>query len=159
MDYNYFVSNRDVIKDLAINTGTTANPEFTPICTTSEVNLNTDLEQKDFFVYCDAIKRKLTTGAEVMISGSLKLDVNNTGDIALIDTVHTLISEGTISQFNGIGIQFKLLSGVNDGVLEYTTYQATVNLSLSDLGGSAEDEGEFSFEMSLIGTATVIASA
>ena len=97
MDYNYFVSNRDVIKDLAINTGTTANPVFTPICTTSEVNLNTDLEQKDFFVYCDAIKRKLTTGAEVMISGSLKLDVNNTGDIALIDTVHTLISEGTVT--------------------------------------------------------------
>lgn len=159
MDYNFFISNRQLITDLAINTGTSSNPTWTKICTTSEVNINTELESKDFYVYCDALQRKLITGANVMLSGTLKLDVNNNGDIALLDTIHTLISEGTISQFNGIGIQFKLLTGVNNGVLEYTTYQATVNLSLSDLGGAAEDESEFSFEMTLIGTASVIASA
>lgn len=159
MDYNFFISNRQLIKDLAINTGTSLSPEFTGICTTSEVNLNTELEQKDFFVYCDAIKRKLTTGAEVILAGTLKLDVNNKGDLALLDTIHTLIAEGEISQFNGIAIQFKFLTGVNNSVLEYTTYQATVNLKLSDLGGPAEDEAEFGFEMSFIGPASVIASA
>ena len=158
-DYNYFIPNRDLIRDLAVNTGTSANPVFTNICTTSEVNLNTELEQKDFFVYCDALKRRLTTGAEVMLSGTLKLDVNNDGDIAMLDTVHTLIADGEISQFNGIAIRFNLLTGVNDGVLEYTTYQANVNLKLSDLGGAAEDEAEFGFEMALIGPASVIASA
>lgn len=159
MDYNFFISNRQLIKDLAINTGTTANPVYTKICTTSEVNISTELESKDFYVYCDALQRKLITGAAVMLSGTLKLDVNNDGDLAILDTVHTLIADGEISQFNGIGIQFKLLTGVNNGTLEYTTYQATVSLSVSDLGGAAEDESEFSFEMTLIGTASVIASA
>lgn len=157
--YNYFISNREVIKNLAVNTGTTENPVYTTICTTSEVNISTELENKEFYVYCDALQRKLITGASVMLSGTLKLDVNNAGDLAILDTVHTLIADGEISQFNAIKIQFDLLTGNNNGVLEYTTYQATCTLSVSDLGGAAEDESEFSFEMQLIGTATEVASA
>jgi len=157
--YNYFISNRELIKNLAINTGTSDNPIYTTICTTSEVNISTELESKDFYVYCDALQRKLITGASVMLSGTLKLDVNNTGDLAILDTVHTLIADGEISQFNAIKIQFDLLTGVEGGILEYTTYQATCTLSVSDLGGAAEDESEFSFEMQLIGTATEVASA
>ena len=149
-DYNFFVSNREVIKNLAINTGTSAVPVYTPICTTSEVNVSTELESKDFYVYCDALQRKLITGATVMLSGTLKLDVNNAGDLKLLEAVHTLIADGEIAQFNAIKIQFDLLTGQNDGVLEYTTYQATATLSVSDLGGAAEDESEFSFEMQLI---------
>lgn len=159
MNNNWFISNRELIKDLSINTGTTGNPVYTPICTTSEVSVNTELESKDFYVFCDALQRKLITGATVMLSGTLKIDVNNDGDIAILDTVHTLIGEGEVSQFSNVGIQFKLLSGVTGGTLEYTTYQATVSLSVSDLGGAAEDESEFSFEMQLIGTATEVASA
>ena len=94
-----------------------------------------------------------------MLSGTLKLDVNNDGDIAMIEKVHTLIGDGEVSQFSGILVQFDLLSGVNNGVLEYTSYQAQVSLNLSDLGGAAEDENEFGFEMQLIGKATEIASA
>lgn len=157
-NYNYFISNREVIKNLSINTGTSANPVYTPICTTSEVNIDTDLESKDFFVFCDALQRKLITGATVVLSGTLKLDVNNTGDLKLLDTVHTLIADGEIAQFNAIKIQFDLLTGQDDGVLEYTTYQATATLSVSDLGGAAEDESEFSFEMQLIGTATEVSA-
>lgn len=156
---NWFISNRELIKDLSINTGTTENPVYTPICTTSEVSVSTELESKDFYVFCDALQRKLITGATVMLSGTLKIDVNNDGDIAILDTVHTLIGEGEVSQFSNVGIQFKLLSGATNGTLEYTTYQATVSLSVSDLGGAAEDESEFSFEMQLIGTATEVASA
>lgn len=158
MDYNYFISNRELIKNLAINTGTSANPVYTTICTTSEVNVSTELESKDFYVYCDALQRKLITGASVMLSGTLKLDVNNAGDRKLLETVHTLISDGEISQFNAMKIQFDLLTGVDDGVLEYTTYQATCTLSISDLGGAAEDESEFSFEMQIIGTATEVSA-
>lgn len=158
MDYNYFISNRELIKNLAINTGTSANPVYTAICTTSEVNVSTELESKDFYVYCDALQRKLITGASVMLSGTLKLDVNNAGDRKLLEAVHTLISDGEISQFNAIKIQFDLLTGVDDGVLEYTTYQATCTLSVSDLGGAAEDESEFSFEMQILGTATEVSA-
>ena len=56
-------------------------------------------------------------------------------------------------------IQFDLLTGINNGTLEYTTYQVATNLTLSDLGGAAEDEGEFSFEMPFNGKGTVITSA
>ena len=154
---NFFISNRQLIKDLAINTGTTAVPVWTTICTTSEIGIDTDLETQDFYVYCDALQRKLITGASVVLSGTLKLDVNNAGDLALLDKVHTLLSAGTIDQFNNVEIQFDLLTSVAGGVLTYTTYTADVNLTLSDLGGSAEDVSEFSFEMTLIGTATASA--
>ena len=155
----WYISNRELIKNLAINTGTTDNPVFTSICTTSEIGVETELEEKDFYVFCDALQRKLITGASVTLTGTLKLDVNNTGDLAFLDKVHTLIGDGEVSQFSGILIQFDLLSGVDDGVLEYTKYQAQVSLNLSDLGGSAEDESEFSFEMQLIGKATEVVSA
>lgn len=156
---NWFINNRELVKNLAINTGTTEVPVYTNICTTSEVGVETELEEKDFYVYCDALQRKVITGASVRLTGTLKLDVNNTGDIALIDKVHTLIGDGEVSQFTNVGIQFDLLSGATGGVLEYTTYQANVSLNLSDLGGAAEDESEFSFEMQLIGKATEVTSA
>ena len=159
MNTNWFISNRELVRNLAINTGTTEVPVYTPICTTSEVSVSTEMETKDFYVFCDALQRKIITGASVMLSGTLKVDVNNDGDIAILDKVHTLIGDGEITQFSNVGIQFDLLSGVTGGVLEYTTYQATVSLSVSDLGGAAEDESEFSFEMTLIGTATEITSS
>lgn len=156
---NWFINNRELIKNLAINTGTSQNPVYTPICTTSEVGVDTELEEKDFYVFCDALQRKVITGASVVLTGTLKLDVNNAGDIAILDKVHTLIGDGEVSQFSNIGIQFDLLSGASGGVLEYTTYQANVSMNVSDLGGAAEDESEFSFEMQLIGKATEITSA
>jgi hypothetical protein len=156
---NWFINNRELIKNLSINTGTSQNPVYTPICTTSEVGVDTELEEKDFYVFCDALQRKVITGASVVLTGTLKLDVNNAGDIAILDKVHTLIGDGEVSQFSNIGIQFDLLSGASGGVLEYTTYQANVSMNVSDLGGNAEDESEFSFEMQLIGKATEITSA
>lgn len=155
----WYINNRELIKNLAINTGTTDSPTFTNICTTSEIGVETELEEKDFYVFCDALQRKVITGASVTLTGTLKLDVNNAGDISFLEKVHTLIADGEVAQFSGILIQFDLLSGVTGGVLEYTTYQAQVSLNLSDLGGAAEDESEFSFEMQLIGKGTEIASS
>lgn len=150
---NWFIPNRDFIKDLAINTGTTANPTYSIICTASEIGIDTDLEEKDFYTFCDALQRKIITGASVVLSGTIKVDVNNTGVMKLIEDLHTLIANGEVSQFNKVMIQFKLLTGVENEVLEYTTYTANATLSLSDMGGSAEDESEIGFEMQLIGTA------
>ena len=155
----WYINNRELIKNLAINTWTTDSPTFTNICTTSEIGVETSLEEKDFYVFCDSLQRKVITGASVTLTGTLKLDVNNVGDIAFLEKVHTLIADGEVAQFSGILIQFDLLSGVNNGVLEYTKYQAQVSLNLSDLGGAAEDESEFSFEMQLIGKGTEIASS
>ena len=155
----WYINNREVIKNLAINTGTTQAPTYTNICTTSEIGIETELEEKDFYVFCDALQRKVITGASVTLTGTLKLDVNNTGDIAFIDKVHTLIADGEVAQFSGVQIKFDLLSGVSNGALEYTTYQAQVSLNISDLGGAAEDEAEFGFEMQLIGKATEVTSS
>lgn len=156
---NYFINNREFIKNLAINTGTTETPVFTTICTTSEINIDVDLETKDFYVFCDALQRRITTGAAMGLSGTLKIDVNNAGVTGLLDNIHTLLADGEIAQFNNQLIKFDLLTGINNGVLEYTTYQVPTNLTLSDLGGPAEDEGEFSFEMPFNGKGTVVTSA
>ena len=155
----WYINNREVIKNLAINTGTTETPVYTTICTTSEIGIETELEEKDFYVFCDALQRKVITGASVTLTGTLKLDVNNTGDIAFLDKVHTLIADGEVAQFSGVQIKFDLLSGVSNGTLEYTTYQAQVSLNISDLGGAAEDEAEFGFEMQLIGKGTEVSSS
>jgi len=156
---NYFINNREFIKNLAINTGTSETPVFTTICTTSEINIDVDLETKDFYVFCDAVQRRITTGAAMGLSGTLKIDVNNAGVTGLLDNIHTLLASGEIAQFNNQLIKFDLLTGINNGTLEYTTYQVPTNLTLSDLGGAAEDEGEFSFEMPFNGKGTVVTSA
>ena len=155
----WYINNRELIKNLAINTGTSGSPTYTPICTTSEIGIDTELETKDFYVFCDALQRKIITGASVTLTGTLKLDVNNTGDIAILDRVHTLIADGEVSQFSNVGIQFDLLTGVSGSSLEYTTYQANASLSVSDLGGAAEDEAEIGFELQLIGKGTEVASS
>jgi hypothetical protein len=154
----YFVTNRDVIKNLALNTGTSSTPVYTTMCTTSELTLNQDFEEKDWYVFCDAIKRSIITGVAVTLEGTVKLDINNTAIQSVLGKVHTLLEEGTISQFNNLQVQFDLLTGVNNAVLEYTSYQANVKLTLESLGGAAEDEGEFEFTMTINGTASEVSA-
>lgn len=149
-----YIPNRDLIKNLKWNTGTSSKPEYTNVCTTSEIGIDIDLETKDWYVFCDALKRKLVTGGSVTLSGTIKLDVNNAAEMDMLGTIHTMIASGTIAQFNNKSIKFDLLSAYTSDTLTYTTYTANVNVSFSDLGGAAEDEAEFSFEMTLIGTAT-----
>ena len=43
----FYVTNRDVIKNLKLNTGTSSVPVFTALCTTSELTLSQDFEEKD----------------------------------------------------------------------------------------------------------------
>ena len=148
----FYVTNRDVIKNLAINTGTSANPVFTNLCTVSELSLNQDFSTKDWYVFCDAIQRSIITGVAMSVEGTIKIDINNKAIEKILGDIHTLISSGTISQFNNILAKFDLLTKVNSGVLEYTTYQVNTKLTLDSLGGSAEDEGSFDFTMTINGT-------
>lgn len=154
----WYINNRELIKNLAFNTGTSQSPTFTTACTSTEISLETDFEEQTWYVWCDAIRRKLLTGGGVTLTGTMKLDVNNTAERALLSKIHTFLASGTLSQFND-KIQFELLSGVTTNTLTYTKYQADAVIKLTDLGGAAEDVAEFGFEISLNGTATVVTSS
>ena len=155
---NWFINNREFVKGLAFNTGTSAVPSFTEACTSSEISLETEMEEKTFYVFCDAIQRTILTGGSLKITGTLKLDMNNTADITLLGKIHSFITDGEISQFRDV-VQFQLLSGVSGSTLTYTKYQAPVIIKLSGLGGAAEDEAQFEYELSLQGKGTVVTSS
>lgn len=154
----YYVTNRDVIKNFAFNTGTSANPSFTTMCTASELTLNTDFNEQTFSVFCDAIQRSIKTGVALTLSGTIKIDINNSGITKVLGDIHTLITSGTISQFNNQLVQFDLLTGVNQSVLTYTKYQVSVSYSLESLGGTAEDVAEFAITMTINGTGTTVSA-
>lgn len=152
----FYLSNRDLIKGLSLNTGTSSAPVFTEMCTTTEVTFNTELEQQDFYVFCDAIQRSIITGVAMSIETTVKLDINNAAIQELIGKIHTLLKNGTIAQFNNQLVQFELLSGVQEGVLEYTKYKVPCVLNFGELGGSAEDASEFSLTIVINGKGEVV---
>jgi hypothetical protein len=156
---NWFLNNREIIKNFAFNTGTNENPVFTAMCTASELSLNEEFDEQTFYTFCDAIQRTVKTGVALSIEGTIKLDMNNNAIISILDDINTLVSEGSIAQFNNKLIQFDLLTGANNGVLEYTTYQAPVSYSLEAIGGAAEDVAEFAITVNFNGKGTEVASA
>ena len=153
---NFFINNRELIKNLALNTATSDSPTFTTMCTTSEVTINTEFEEKTFYVFCDAVQRAVLTGVAMGLEATVKIDMNNTAIQNVLGDLSTMISTGTIAQFNNQLIQFELLTGISTGTLEYTKFQVPANLKISDLGGAAEDEGEFSLEITFNGKGTVV---
>lgn len=153
---NFFINNRELIKNLALNTATSDSPTFTTMCTTSEVTINTEFEEKTFYVFCDAVQRAVLTGVAMGLEATVKIDMNNTAIQNVLGDLSTMISTGDIAQFNNQLIQFELLTGISTGTLEYTKFQVPANLKLSDLGGAAEDEGEFSLEITFNGKGSVV---
>lgn len=151
---NYFVNNRQLISELGINTGTTSNPVYSSLCVSSDITVTTDIEEQDFYVFCDALKRYVTTGADVGFNATVKLDIQNAAVQEVLSKVHTLIKEGTVNQFSNVMIKFSLLTGIDESTLTYTTYTATANMKVSDLGGAAEEVSEFAIELKLNGKAT-----
>lgn len=156
---NFFINNRELIKNLALNTATSDSPTFTTMCTTSEVTINTEFEEKTFYVFCDAVQRAVLTGVAMGLEATVKIDMNNTAIQNVLGDLSTMISTGTIAQFNNQLIQFELLTGISTETLEYTKFQVPANLKISDLGGAAEDEGEFSLEITFNGKGTVVPAA
>lgn len=153
---NYYVNNRQVIKNFAINTGTSTSPTFTSLCTTTENTLNVDMEQQDWYDFCSAIQHSIVTGASLSFDSTVKLDINNKAVQELINKVTTLLTTGEIAQFNNQAVQFELLTGVADGVLEYTKYEVPAILNFSELGGAAEDASEFSLTTVINGVGKVV---
>lgn len=156
---NWFLNNREVIKNFAFNTGTTENPSFTSMCTASELSLNEEFNEVSFYTFCDAIQRTIKTGVALSIEGTIKIDMNNTAIKTILGDVNTLIADGEIAQYNNQIVQFDLITDVNDGVLEYTTYQVPVSYSLESLGGAAEEVAEFAITVNFNGKGTEVASA
>lgn len=152
----WYVNNREVIKNLSLNTGTSTAPEFTNMCTTSEVGLTTDFEQQDWYVFCDAIQRSLITGVAMSIETTVKIDMNNTAITGILGNIHALIKDGSVAQFNNQLVQFELLTGVEQNTLTYTKYKVPVVLNFSDLGGAAEDSGEFTLTIVINGKGEVV---
>jgi hypothetical protein len=155
---SYFVNNRQVINRLAIDTSSSDTPSYVDLCCATERTLNLDLQEQDFSVFCDALRRHVTTGADVQIATTLKIDAQNTGVAQILSHIHTLISTGAISQFNNVKIQFGLLSGYTNSTLTYTTYNAYANIQIDNLGGGAEDVSEMGVTFTLNGTAQAQAS-
>lgn len=154
----YYVTNRDVIKNFAFNTGTSLSPTFTNMCTATELSLSTDFDNQTWYVFCDAIQRSIKTGVALTIDGTIKIDINNAAIVKVLGDLKTLIKTGAISQFNNQLVQFELLTGVSSSTLTYTKFQANVSYSLESLGGSAEDVGEFAISMTLNGTGTEVSA-
>lgn len=151
----YFVSNREVIKDFGINTGTSDSPTYTTICSMSSMDLGLDLNEETFFVFCDALRRAVITGASVTINANVKIDMENSAITQLLGDVSTLLTAGTVTQFNNVLTSMKLLTSLTSSTLTYTTITGLpVNIKLTSLGGDAEGVGEFDLEMNVIGTGT-----
>lgn len=151
----YFVSNREVIKDFGINTGTSESPVYTTICSMSSMDLGLDLNEETFFVFCDALRRAVITGASVTINANVKIDMENSAIVQLLGDVSTLLTAGTVTQFNNVLTSMKLLTSLTSSTLTYTTISGLpVNIKLTSLGGDAEGVGEFDLEMNVIGTGT-----
>lgn len=156
MNDNFFINNRELIKNLSLNTSTSSSPTFTSMCTTSEITLNTEFEEKTFYVFCDAVQRAILTGVALGLDTTVKIDMNNTAIQNVFSNLKTLLSTGNIAQFNNQLIQFDLLTGISEGVLEYTTFKVPATLKISDLGGAAEDEGEFGLEITFNGKGSIV---
>lgn len=152
----WYVNNREVIKNLSLNTGTTETPVFTSMCTSSEIGLTTDFEQQDWYVFCDSIQRSLITGVAMSIETTVKIDMNNTAITGILGNIHALIKNGSVAQFNNQLVQFELLTGVEQNALTYTKYKVPAILNFSDLGGAAEDSGEFTLTIVINGKGEVV---
>lgn len=150
----HYTNVRELIKDLAINTGTSQAPAYTNLCTTTEITFTTDFEQQDWYTFCDAIQRSLITGVAVSLETTVKLDANNESQKTILGMIHSVLKDGSVAQFNNQSVKFSLLTGANDGVLEYTTYTVPAVLNFSDLGGASEDVTEYSLTIVITGKAT-----
>ena len=156
---NLFVNNRQVIKNLKLNTGTVAVPVWTALDTASEIAVNTEMEAQDFYVFVDALKRKVTTGANIEFNTTVKIDMLNAAVLKIIDEINALVSTGDIAPFNTYQMQFDMLNGYNaeTKVLKYQTYQAdNMAIEIAELGGAAEEVGDFELNLHLNGPATEV---
>ena len=148
-----YTNNRQVIKDLQINTGTSTTTTWASLCCASEITLNLDTNSEDFYVWCDAIQRHLPTGINAEVSTTLKVDAQSEGIKEILERVKTILTTGAINTMQNIEIKFDLLTGYDTNALTYETMTFDTNLSLDELGGEAEGSAEIGVTFALNGTA------
>lgn len=151
---SFFINNRNFVKGLAINTAASGTATYKDLCCASEITLNLGEESDDFYVFCDAIQRHVTTGLAFSIETTLKVDAENEGVQNLLSRIHTALASGTTVQLDNVGIQFQLLTGVTQDTLTYTTYTGTAQVVVDTMGGAAEDSGELPVTFNVNGTLT-----
>lgn len=155
----YYTNNRQVLKNLQINTGTTATPVWSNLCCASEIALSIDTESDDFYVFCDALQRHILTGMNVQISTTLKIDAQSTGVQGILTKIQSALTGGDVGVLENIQIKFDLLEGYSTNTLTYETLYATTNLSIDELGGAAEGSAEMGVTFNINGTLSTSASA
>lgn len=153
----YFTNNRQVIKGLAINTGTASSPTWSNLCCASDITVGVETESDDFYVFCDFVQRHLLSGINATIQTTLKVDAQNTGVIGILTRLQTALTSGSLATLENVEIKFDMLSGYDNSTLTYSTYYATANLSLDDLGGSAEGSAELGVTFNINGTVSTTA--
>lgn len=149
-----FTNNRQVIKELKINTGSTGTPTWSTLCCASEITLNIDTNSEDFYVFCDSIQRHLPTGLNASIETTLKVDAQSEGVQAILGKIESAMTSGDVSVMQNVGIKFDLLTGYSTNALSYATLTGEANLSIDSIGGSAEGSAEIGVTLNINGTLT-----
>ena len=152
----YFTNNRQLIKDLKLNTGSTASPTWSSLCCASEITLNMDVNSDDFYVWCDAVQRHIQSGMALSLETTLKVDAENEGIQAILGDIQTAMSSGSLTTLDNVGIKFDVLESYSSNALTYTTYSATATMVVDALGGSAEDSAEISVTFNINGPLTEV---
>lgn len=152
----YFTNNRQLIKDLKLNTGSTSTPTWSSLCCASEITLNLDVNSDDFYVWCDAVQRHIQSGMALSLETTLKVDAENEGIQSILANIQTAMSSGSLATLDNVQIKFDVLESYSTNALTYTTYSATATMVVDALGGSAEDSAEISVTFNINGPLTEV---
>ena len=152
----YFTNNRQLIKDLKLNTGSTGTPTWSSLCCASDITLNLDVNSDDFYIWCDAVQRHIQSGMALSLETTLKVDAENEGIQAILANIQTAMSSGSLATLDNVGIKIDILESYSTNALTYTTYSATATMVVDALGGSAEDSAEISVTFNINGPLTEV---
>lgn len=150
----YFTNNRQLIKDLKINTGSTQTPTWSSLCCASEMTLNMDVNSDDFYVWCDAVQRHIQSGMALTLETTLKVDAENEGIQSILTKIQTAMTSGSLVTLDNVQIKFDVLKSYATNTLTYETYTATATMVVEALGGSAEDSAEIGVTFNINGPLT-----
>lgn len=151
----YFTNNRQLIKDLKLNTGSTSTPTWSSLCCASEMTLNMDVNSDDFYVWCDAVQRHIQSGMALTLETTLKVDAENVGIQSILSKIQTAMTSGSLVTLDNVEIKFDVLQSYATNTLTYETYTATATMVVEALGGGAEDSAEIGVTFNINGPIAV----
>lgn len=150
----YFTNNRQLIKDLKMNTGSTGTPTWSSLCCASDITLNMDVNSDDFYVWCDAVQRHIQSGMALSLETTLKVDAESVAIQSILTKIQTAMTSGSLVTLDNVQIKFDVLQSYATNTLTYETYTATATMVVEALGGSAEDSAEIGVTFNINGPLT-----